>query len=235
MRKVTTGIHGLDAQLGGGFPVGSTVALLAPPSNASQTFAVQFALGGLMTESDVLYANTDRPIEEIQEEMTKLEERAEGRPEVFEHLLPVDVFQERYDSVVHGRGMGKDLIRRVQNITTKERGGEYRIVVDSLSFFIERSGWSDVRDFLEHATLSTRRGDGVMLLSITEGLHDERVETYIKQVCDGWIQLGTHYEGLQATPFLKIGKMRGARLSNRVLPFEETDKGLWLETAARVF
>lgn len=235
MRKTTTGIYGLDAQLKGGYPVGSTILLLAPPTNAAQTFPVQFAAGGLLTEDEVVYVNTDRPLEDVMRDMADVEERLQGNKEAFDAMLAVDIFQERFDSAIHGHGLDKDMLRRVQTIASKEREGDYRIALDSLSFFIERSGWTDVRDFLEYAVLSTRRGSGVLLLNMVQDLHDPKVETYVKQLCDGWIGLGAHRQGLQTTPYLQIGKMPGTQLTNRVLPYEETDKGIWLETAMRVF
>lgn len=235
MRKISTGIHGLDAQLQGGYPAGSSILLLSPPSNAAHTFAAQFTAGGLMTESEVVYVNTNRPVEDIRSAVARIEERAESRPEVFDNLFPVDIFQERFDSVIHGHGLDKDILRRVQNLVAKERSDDYRVVVDSLSFFVERADWEDVRDFLEYVVLSTRRGSGVMVLHLVKEMHDPRVEAHLKQLCDGWIELGLHTQGLQATPYLAIGKMRGTHLSNRVLPYEETEDGLWLETAMRVF
>lgn len=233
--KTPTGIHGLDAQLKGGLPTGATVLLLSPPTNAAQTFAVQFALAGLTGGQEVVYVNTDRPLEEVKAQMADLDDHLARDPEALEHLMPLDIFAERYDAVVEGHGLDKDVLRRVEKTVAKEREGPYRVVLDNLSFFVEKEGWADVRDFLEYAALSTRRGDGVLLVSMVKGLHDDRVEAYAKQLCDGWIVLDTFREGLQATPFLTIGKMRGTHLSNRVLPYEETDKGLWLETAMRVF
>lgn len=234
MRKITTGVHGLDSQLEGGFPVGSTIALLSPPSNAAQMFTVQFAAGGLMTASDVVYVNTDRALEDVKAQMGRLDVRVQDISSEAQ-LIPVDVFQDRLDAVGSGHGMSRDLPRRVKNIVAKERDGDHRIVVDSASFLIDRWEWEKVRDFLEYVTLSMRRGDGVMLLSVTKGLHDAKTETFVKQLADGFIELGMHTDGMQATPFLKVGKMRGTHLSNRVLPYEETENGLWLETAARVF
>lgn len=235
MRKVSTGIHGLDGQLQGGYPVGSTILLLAPPSNAAQTFAAQFATGGLLTESEVIYVNTDRPLEDIKAQMADLDERIGDRPDVFDHLYPVDVFQERFDHAVHGHGLDKDLLRRVRQIAAKERSGDYRIVLDTASFLVDRTDWDEARDFLEYVTLSTRRGNGVLLISLVEDMHDPRVEAHLKHLADGWVGLGIHRQGLQATPYVKLGKMRGTHLSNRVLPYEETENGLWLETAMRVF
>lgn len=240
MRKITTGVHGLDSQLGGGFPVGSTIALVSPPSNAAQMFTVQFAAGGLMTASDVVYVNTDRALEDVKAQMGQLDVRVQDLSSEAK-LIPVDLFQDRLDALADGRADGddpstsRDMLRRVEQIVAKDRGGDHRIVVDSASFLIDRWDRETVRDLLDHVTLSMRRGDGVLLLSITKGLHDDRTETYVKQLADGFVELGTHTDGLQATPYLKVGKMRGTHLSNRVLPYEETEDGLWLETAARVF
>lgn len=237
MTRTSTGIHGLDAQLKGGFPQGSTVLLLAPPTNAARTFTAQFALGGLARDDggEVLYVNTDQPIEDVRAQLADLDDHLHDRPEALDRLVPVDVFHERYDAVVEGHGLDKDVLRRVETILTKEREGPYRTVLDNVSFFIEREGWAEVRDFLEYACLSMRRGEGVLLVHMVKGLHDERIEAYAKQLCDGWLVLDTHVQGLQATPYLMVGKMRGTHLSNRVLPYEETEKGLWLETAMRVF
>jgi KaiC/GvpD/RAD55 family RecA-like ATPase len=58
-QKVRTGMLGLDVQLGGGVPGGSTILLLAEPGANSEVFAQQFAYGGL-TEKGIELETTTR-------------------------------------------------------------------------------------------------------------------------------------------------------------------------------
>lgn len=68
-QKVRTGILGLDVQLGGGVPPGSTILLLAEPGASTEIFAQQFAYGGLTDEDNVYYLTSEQPVCEITSEM----------------------------------------------------------------------------------------------------------------------------------------------------------------------
>ena len=62
MSIATTGISGLDAQLGGGIPRGTTLLLVGEPGNAIPLFSEQFAGGGLDAGEDIHFFEFDRPL-----------------------------------------------------------------------------------------------------------------------------------------------------------------------------
>src|SRR5438477_3650400 len=62
MSIATTGIAGLDAQLGGGVPRGTTLLLISEPGNAVPLFSEQFAGGGLDAGDDIHFFEFDRPL-----------------------------------------------------------------------------------------------------------------------------------------------------------------------------
>lgn len=63
--KCTTGLSGLDAQLGGGVPEGSCVLLMGYPMNAQELLAYQF--GSAVPKA--LLVSTNRPKDEVESAM----------------------------------------------------------------------------------------------------------------------------------------------------------------------
>ncbi len=66
----STGLTGLDSQLGGGVPAGSCIVLISQPMNAQELLAYQFAAGG--SDEQVVYATTHMTPEEVQEAMERI-------------------------------------------------------------------------------------------------------------------------------------------------------------------
>lgn len=66
----STGLTGLDSQLGGGIPAGSCVVVVSQPMNAQELLALQFAAGG-DGESKV-FASTSRPEADIHDALAAI-------------------------------------------------------------------------------------------------------------------------------------------------------------------
>ncbi|WP_462271940.1 RAD55 family ATPase [Methanohalophilus sp.] len=98
-QKVRTGILGLDVQLGGGLPGGSTILSLAEPRANSEVFAQQFAYGGLTDEENVYCLTSEQPVSKITSEMKKfggnIEDYIENRNTNF-----VDAYSLRFYNVL---------------------------------------------------------------------------------------------------------------------------------------
>ncbi len=60
----STGLTGLDSQLGGGIPSGSCIVLISQPMNAQELLAYQFAAGG--DGESVVFASTHQSAEEVE-------------------------------------------------------------------------------------------------------------------------------------------------------------------------
>lgn len=59
--RLTTGLSGLDAQLGGGVPGGSCVVVIGQPMNAQELLGYQFAVGARSS----VYISTDRSEQQV--------------------------------------------------------------------------------------------------------------------------------------------------------------------------
>jgi len=66
---VTTGILGLDVQLGGGIPPGTTLLLIAESGAGAEIFTKQFLYGGLNSGESAFYFSSDRSIAEVKSDM----------------------------------------------------------------------------------------------------------------------------------------------------------------------
>ncbi len=69
MRRIPTGIPGLDNQIGGGFPVNSTIIMLSEASNYTELVLQQFIYQALIDGSPALYISISRPPEVVMESM----------------------------------------------------------------------------------------------------------------------------------------------------------------------
>ncbi|MEM1998906.1 MAG: ATPase domain-containing protein, partial [Archaeoglobaceae archaeon] len=65
MKIFRTGIVPLDAQLGGGIPSGSVVALIEEPGAGGDVFSYHFAVEGSNLGDNVLYIATDDSVKDV--------------------------------------------------------------------------------------------------------------------------------------------------------------------------
>ncbi|MEK7299334.1 MAG: ATPase domain-containing protein [Candidatus Margulisiibacteriota bacterium] len=68
MEKVTTGIEGLDALLGGGLPRGRAYLISGEPGTGKTTFCLQFLLEGVKQNENTLYIGLDERPEHLIED-----------------------------------------------------------------------------------------------------------------------------------------------------------------------
>lgn len=72
--RLTTGLAGLDSQLGGGVPPGTLHVLISEPMNAQELFTYHFAAA----QGPCLYLTTDVEPEEVQAGLHRVAPSAEG-------------------------------------------------------------------------------------------------------------------------------------------------------------
>ncbi|MGQ0534832.1 MAG: RAD55 family ATPase [Methanobacteriota archaeon] len=243
METVTTGLSGLDAQLGGGVPRGSTILLLGDPSNALALFAEQFAAGGLMAHEVVHVYEFDRTLR-------GMEERVWG--------YTTNGAREKAKLVLHDgytTQFGKGLLPRAEepaaNVLAVDRKNglqevldavlsvgydkKYRLVVDSLSGLLTKDNTTEILDFVKTLVHVGNELSGVQLVTIVRGLHDPTFVQHLKHLATGVMEIGVERKGFGAYSVLEVSKMQNVADSVKLLLFRETDKGLWLESTKRVF
>jgi KaiC/GvpD/RAD55 family RecA-like ATPase len=206
--RSSTGIAGLDAQLGGGVLPGSSNLVLGEPMNAQELLSYHFASAGTAGPGTVFYT-THYTADEVAAGLR----RVGGKPE---RMAVVELPKDGKWTVA---GPAKGV----------------RVVVDSYSDLILEWGWEHALQQLRRLKDETRKAGGNLFVTCATGLHDEAQRTRLKQWADGVLELGFDRQGFGLYPYLKVTKMRGVAESSRFLLFKETEQGLFMESTKRVF
>lgn len=239
MTLATTGIAGLDAQLGGGIPRGTTLLVMAEPGNALALFAEQFTGGGLDAGDDAHFFEFDRPSAGIRESVTSFVMRGNEKKAA---LTLYDGYSAQFgkgqrtrDSnalpVVPATAMAT-MLATLQNQPT---GKPYRLVAESLSTLVHEGNEREVIDFARQVTYLGQELGGLHLLALIKGLHSPAFETHLRHIATGVIEFGAERKGFGIYNYLTVTKLMGVRDPIRILLWKETDKGLWFESTKRVF
>ena len=69
IKRIPSGIPGLDSRIEGGFPVNSTILMLSDASNYTEMILQQFAYQGLIDGCPALYITISRPPEKVMKSM----------------------------------------------------------------------------------------------------------------------------------------------------------------------
>ena len=241
MAIATTGIAGLDAQLGGGIPRGTTLLIIGEPGNAIPLFSEQFAGGGLDAGEDVHFFELDRPCGAIRQGIRSFVLR--GNLDKAELTL-YDGYSPQF-----GQGSGgkmrdpnglpvtageapQAVLAALQNQTA---GRPYRLVVETLSALARPDNEREIVDFVRNLVYLGHEMDGLHLISIVKGLHSPWLETQLRHLATGVIEFGAERKGFGIYNYLIVSKLLEVRDPVRILLWKETEKGLWLESTKRVF
>lgn len=235
---VSTGIQGLDAQFGGGFPAGSSILLLADPSNAPYVFNEQFAAAGLEGGDRVYFYSLERPKEEILHGMRAfMTKDPTASLQFFDcysvKLRPLTAASMKKLGVTnHAVNVTEDIVERLlsEKLTTS-----FRVIIESVSGAIQTYGLEPTMTMLRQLSGIVQKLGGTASFLLIKGLHDRSVETAIRHLCDGVVEFGVDRQGFGLYSYISISKMRGVPDATRLLLYKETEKGLWLESTRRVF
>lgn len=242
--RVPTGVVGLDVQLGGGVPPGTTILLLAEPGASSEVFAQQFVYGGLANHEEVYYFSAEHPVQEIVEDMKNfgwdVEKQKEDGTIDF-----IDAYTLRFCNVLPNNiacnlsakdflKQNTDTMNQLKSAVTKERNGQYRGVIDSISYFLRSYELSSVIEAIEIISSMGKLTNAVQLIMMTGGMHDPMIENNLKSVCDGVIEFRMKERGSELERSILIRKMRGMIPPDRTISYNITRKGVELETTTRV-
>lgn len=237
----TTGVAGLDAQLGGGIPRGTTLLLVGEPGNAIPLFSEQFSGGGLDAGEDIHFFEFDRPCGGIREAISGFVQRGnEGKAELTVH----DGYSPQFGMSVNTRvrdpksmpvptGTAVEAMMAALQNTAADR--PYRLVVESLSSITREDNEREILKFVRNLVYLGHEMDGLHLISIVKGLHSPAFETQLRHLAGGVIEFGAERKGFGIYNYLVISKLLNVQDPVRILLWKETDKGLWLESTKRVY
>lgn len=236
---LTSGIKELDSALGGGFIEGTLCAVVGPPGSGCGVFAGQFAsVGG---EKSYYFSTNDGS-----EEIFRLSKRFGWRSDI----SVIDIGNKYYDTVLLKK---LEVTRyrheglKVKDVYEKEDGNfrpfnfltfltheifkikpPFRIVVDSLDFFIDNYGVEEVLSALRTLRAYTKRSEGLLCVTLTKGVFDSRVQNSINALVDTLLELERDRIGKRFENNLIIGKVKNYPERSRIMQYFIGDGGLTL-------
>jgi len=241
---VTTGIMGLDVQLGGGIPPGTTLLLIAESGAGAEIFTKQFLYGGLNCGESAFYFSSERSIEEVKADMkhfgwdvskyeeTQMVKFIDAYTPRFINILPPKL-RSRISAKEFLKG-GIDPLNQLKTTVSQNHESKYRGVIDSISYFLRAYGLNSVIEVIELMSSIGKLTGGIHLIVIGAGLHDNITLNTVKYLTDGIIEFYVKERGSQIERGLIIRKMRGMIVPNKSIGFDITHRGIELETTTRV-
>ncbi len=229
--RVFTGIDPLDRILGG-IPSGSVVIVSGRLGSGFDILVQQILYTGASTGfAPVIYANVDRPTEDITSEMTAkgwdVNTLLEDKRWTF-----ADAYTARLN-VRKGVSGPKVLSDFFANLPGKLVAGSWS-AVDSLSSFAESQEFKEVSASVEDLVSDVREKGGIHFLLLVEGFHEPRVATRLAHSVDGLFTVSL--DPLQTEPFgsIRVEKLRHTHHIARNIPFRITSTGIMIETSVRI-
>jgi KaiC/GvpD/RAD55 family RecA-like ATPase len=238
--KIQTGIPGLDALLGGGFPEGKVVLLVGEPGTGKTIFASQFLKWGLEKKQRAIFVGMNERKERYLSEMKGLQidfttQEKDGSFSFVEatgiRRIPEQARVGRIP--VGGRELGLvNLVDTIQEAVAKDHPS--RIVVDSISDLIFRFPRMEERRPVVLDIVEALQETGATCLITSEITstgpdRDLQPEEYLSE---GVIQLKTLPKGVRS---IQILKMRGSKIDTKPRPYVISDAGVQVLSAEEIY
>lgn len=226
MKVFRTGIIPLDAQLGGGIPSGSVIALIEEPGAGGDVFSYHFAVEGSNVGDNVLYIATDDSAKDVKRHLSLY------FPNYQDFTLVSLKDREEMDAKGYLRRTMYDVLSGVKTIIKNEKFD--RVVINNLTFFFSHYSIEDVISLIEFFLNDAREKESAYMLLLTKGMLEERAEVAVKHFCDGVIELSLKEVENEIQRRLKFIKFKGIIVPRAVMRYELTDKGVRMESMMRV-
>jgi circadian clock protein KaiC len=217
--RLSTGVPGLDAMTGGGYPAGDAVLLTGPAGSGKTTFATQFLAAGLAAgEAGVAVVFEEYPeayLARAKAMDTDLAAMIEQEKLVVLYLRPLDLsVDETLDAILNE-------VARI---------GATRVVIDSLSGFEVALAPTFREEFREslYRLVGALTATGVTLVMTAETPGSAEPNITLERVSfitdDIIVQRYVEFAG-ELRPVLAVVKMRGSEHSRDYRAYEITEHG----------
>jgi KaiC/GvpD/RAD55 family RecA-like ATPase len=200
---VSTGVPDLDKILGSaGYPRNSAILIIGPPSIGKEALGYRFIQSGLDLGDVCLHATrlSAREVAQDQKPYHIEPKGSDGQP----YLLAREGGQARFD-VKDPEGFLANMRELLKNNADRR----IRIFIDFLSSILILNPVETSYRFVDELLTETKKHDVVLVATLEEGMHSQQIQTAMKQIFDGFIELTLNRVGLSVFPLLSIGKMRG--------------------------
>lgn len=215
MKKIKTGVFGLNPLLDGGLNENSTTAVIGSSGAGKTTFAIQFIRKGLESGQEAIFVSLDENKEQIIREAVEM-----GWREIIDYL--------KEESLVFIDASGKDfsnfIRKELHNFVTQWKGVQARIAIDPLTPVV----WAVENHYEQRELISTllkqTRKVGTVLCTLeehgTEGDLSGKETIIPMYLADCVIHLRYKAMDAENNRMLKIVKCRNSWHSDGFYPYK---------------
>ncbi len=225
---------GLDEALSGGFPQNASVLLVGPPGVGKSTFANKFIYQGLQEGEKGLYITLDSPPEEVKETAAYF---GWDFDEYGDNLVFIDGYSWREgeevtsDFAIEGPSDLNQMNMTLADAMKELGEGRKRVVLDSVSTLVLYTDPSSAVKFLQVVGAKSKASNSNLLMTLEEGVHDEKTISTLNYVADGLLRM--EMDGDQRE--LSVQRMVKTDHSREPMRFQiQTGEGIQLSEPAEV-
>ncbi len=239
IQTTTIGLEHLDKALMNGIPRGYTILLSGSPGSGTELFAKQFAAAGVGRENVIYFTTTERD-EDIIATMKSfgwptdikiVNIGTEYYHKVLEKELLVSKYREEGIPINEIFTPARKKKEREINFLTKvtyevsRLKPPFRIVVDSLDFFLNQYERPKVISSLRTIKAHTQYYGGVALLTMLTNVYDTATQSGIEEIVDIILELEMLRTPKGFVKYLLIKKVRNHPEKTGIFRYDVTDKG----------
>jgi len=224
MKKIPTGITGLDEMLGGGFPAGRIILVHGGPGSGKTIFSLQFIVNGLENKERGVYVTLEEPLNLIKANMLSLEWdlekfEKEGSLKVIDGSRIVYAEKEYRGSTPVMAEFSNQVEQVVKTFKAK------RLAIDPITSAVVHQPFRDKKR-MEIGQLFRALRKLSCTSVITSEWSSEEGEFYMEEyLADGVIILSKTIQNFKLIKTVRVEKMRGVKHDDQPRRYEITGKG----------
>ena len=240
VETVSVGIPGLDEALLKGLPKGYSLMVSGEPGSGTELFAKQFAAAGIGKEN-VLYITTTERTEDIINTMHEFGWKSDMQivnigTMYYEEILAKELEISKYRQ----EGIG---VNDVKNITLDESKmrttnfltlanykvsrlkSPFRIVIDTIDFFMEIYDRTDVVSTLRLIKAHSQHHGGVLCMTMLKDVYDRATQSALEEIADCVVELQKQQVQMETKLMLAVKKVRNHPEKGDILQLEIGENG----------
>lgn len=231
--RVPSGIPGLDALVGGGFPRHRTVLVHGDIGTGKTTFGLQFVMEGATRGEAGLLVSVDQKPQHVLEDARRFGWDVDG---AFDRQLITVLDASPYFTALRGRN-GLDARRIASDLTQQVRhASASRLVIDGVTSLVpDAAPLAGVEDFLRSLIVSLEDNLGctiVLTARTSRSLFTSPLGRTAERLTSGVIELNVGPQGGRTGRSLRVRKMRGGPMTLGEQSFDIVDgRGLVMRGA----
>jgi len=251
VETVSIRLEKLDRILLDGIPKGYTILVKGTPGAGMELFAKQFMSIGSGVENR-MYVSTSEGTNEVKDLMRNYEwptdfEVMDISTRYFEEVLvkEQEISRLKRDGLTVAELLELSQMKDIKSdkvdfltevaFEIQSLSPPYRVVVDSLDFFLEHYNISDVLSAVRTIKAHTHYNKGITLITLVAGMHDKSIENSLDAVCDVIIEMIIKQVASEFENQMLVRKIRNYPDKTAVLTYSIDSKtGITPEMVKRV-